>query len=140
MTFELFSLIRCRSGFYIAIIIWEVAMLSQPEYDSLVNLSKNQPLPYSDISESKSLKDKEFIEPKLTGSLIAVYFITTIGKDAMLQFEQRREEQAKNERQQRFQNKIAVATVLVPLVTFVLGLVVEHFSGIVSFFLSLFQH
>lgn len=60
-------------------------MLSQPEYDSLVNLSKNQPLPYSDISESKSLKDKGFIEPKLTGSLIAVYFITTIGKDAMLQ-------------------------------------------------------
>ena len=115
-------------------------MLSRPEYNSLVNLSKNQPLPKSKIPECKSLKDKGFIERKLNGNLFVVYFITTSGKDAILQFEQHREEQAKNERQQRFQNKVAVATVLVPAITFVLGLVVEHFAGIMSLFLSLFQH
>lgn len=66
--------------------------------------------------------------------------IEPAGLSALSCFEKSREEQAKNERQQRFQNKVAVATVLVPAITFVLGLVVEHFAGIMNLFFSLFQH
>lgn len=47
-----------------------------------------------------------------------------------LQIGQAAEQQAKQERQQRFENKISVANVLVPLFTFVLGLIVEHFDGV----------
>lgn len=115
-------------------------ILSQSEYDSLVYLLHNQPFPASDIPECKSLKDKNFIKPGYGRNLSVVYKVTTLGRDAILQFEQRREEQAKNEHQQRFQNKVAVATAFVPAITFVLGLVVEHFAGIMNLFFSLFQH
>lgn len=47
-----------------------------------------------------------------------------------LQMEQAAEQQAKQERQQRFENKISIANVFVPLFTFVLGLIVEHFDGV----------
>ena len=114
-------------------------MLSHLEYDSLLHLSQNEPLPGSDIPEYKSLKDKGFIEAKLTAEMKTVYCITTSGRDALLQFEDRREEHAQNQRQQRFQNKISAASVFVPLVTFFLGLFVEHFSGAVSYLFSLFQ-
>ena len=58
--------------------------------------------------------------------------LTMDGKVALEEFEEAREKQAKAERQQRFENKISVASVLVPCITFVLGLLVEHFSGIVA--------
>ena len=41
--------------------------------------------------------------------------------------------------QQRFDNKISVASVLVPTITFFLGIVVEHFAQVVEFFISLFN-
>lgn len=41
-------------------------------------------------------------------------------------------EQAEQKAQQRFQNKISVLQVLVPAVTFVLGLIVEHFTGLIG--------
>ena len=60
--------------------------------------------------------------------------LTEAGKRVLdvraLQMEQTAEQQAKQERQQRFENKISVANVLVPLFTFVLGLIVEHFDGV----------
>lgn len=36
------------------------------------------------------------------------------------------EQQAKNERQQRFDNKISVLSVLIPLITFIIGVLIEH--------------
>lgn len=42
-------------------------------------------------------------------------------------------------RQQRFQNKVSVASVLVPFITFILGLIVEHFGNIVGSLFSLFK-
>lgn len=41
------------------------------------------------------------------------------------------EQEAKDERQQRFENKISILNLLVPLITFVIGLFVEHFAHIV---------
>lgn len=66
--------------------------------------------------------------------------LTLHGASALLEFEQERDRQAKQEKQQRFENKLSVLNALVPLVTFFLGLIVEHYAGLVSFFVSLVSH
>lgn len=58
--------------------------------------------------------------------------ITPMGLEALQDFQKRQENEAEAKRQQRFQNQISIAQALIPLVTFVLGLVVEHYSGLVS--------
>lgn len=60
------------------------------------------------------------------------YQITVAGENALAKFEEEHDRQAKAERQQRFQNKMSVAQVLIPLITFILGLIVEHYAGLVS--------
>lgn len=64
--------------------------------------------------------------------------ITIAGKVALSEYEKSCEKEAKGEKQQRFQNQVSVAQVLVPAVTFVLGLVVEFRTGIVGILLQLF--
>lgn len=49
--------------------------------------------------------------------------------------QERHEDNANAERRYRTQNKISV---VMPLVTFVLGLLVEHFAGVIQLVLSLF--
>ena len=68
-----------------------------------------------------------------------IYQITQKGRAALEEAYQAAEQKAKDERQQRFDNKISIANVLVPLVTFLLGLVIEHYTGIVRLVLSLFH-
>lgn len=63
--------------------------------------------------------------------------ITELGRDALSEFEHIRDKETEDERQKRFQNKVSIAQVLVPLVTFVLGLFVEYFSGIINWFSGL---
>ena len=60
------------------------------------------------------------------------YKATEAGLAYLAALEQEVKDRTARERQQRFQNQISVAQVLVPAITFVLGLVVEHFSGIVG--------
>lgn len=48
-------------------------------------------------------------------------------------------DEAKQEKQQRFENKIAIANLLVPLITYILGIITEHYAGIMNFFLRLFD-
>ena len=60
------------------------------------------------------------------------WLITPAGEDALSEFEKERRKEAEDKRQQRFQNQVSVAQVLIPLVTFILGLVVEHYAGLVS--------
>lgn len=55
------------------------------------------------------------------------------------EIEEEHHQQAKTERQQRFQNKVSVASVLVPFVTFLLGLIIEHWVGVVQLALSFFK-
>ena len=50
--------------------------------------------------------------------------------------QERHEDYANEERRYRTQNKISV---IMPLVTFVIGLLMEHFAGVVEFFLTLFE-
>lgn len=44
--------------------------------------------------------------------------------------EHKAEQDAKDERQRRFQNQISVAQVSVSFIIFILGILVEHFTGI----------
>lgn len=74
---------------------------------------------------------KEFSEP--------VYRITEAGKSMLTLIEKEANKQAENKRQQRLQNQFSVASILVPLVTFILGLIVEHFTELVSCFLNIFR-
>lgn len=61
-----------------------------------------------------------------------VWAITPAGLAALQVFEEVAKQHAEDERQRRFQNKISVLNVLVPLATFFLGLLVEHYAGLVA--------
>jgi len=65
--------------------------------------------------------------------------ITVPGKNALAEFEDEAHQRAENKKQQRFQNKVSVAQVLVPAITFILGLIVEHTTGIVEICLGLLR-
>ncbi len=98
----------------------------------------------------QGLLEEERYNPRSIGGMdegiyIAPMFITDsryklspVGADALCAFEQEHQEKAKAERQQRFENKVSVASVLVPLITFFLGLIVEHYAGVVELVVSLF--
>ena len=79
-----------------------------------------------------------------------VLSITTRGVEALEAEQERREkelqesekeanENAKKERQQRFDNKVAIANLLVPIITFILGIFAEHYVGIVAFITGFFR-
>lgn len=58
--------------------------------------------------------------------------VTPEGIAALDEFEEVLEKNAKAERQQRFQNQLSIAQTLIAIVTFLLGLIVEHYAGIVG--------
>lgn len=49
------------------------------------------------------------------------------------------EDHAEQKRQQAFENKMSVLNFVAPLVTFVLGILVEHFASIVDFLVDIFS-
>lgn len=65
--------------------------------------------------------------------------LTALGVAAYEQANEERSRQAEQKRQQRFDNKISVASVLVPLITFFLGIIIESRVNVVDWFLSLFK-
>lgn len=67
------------------------------------------------------------------------YILKPKGLARYLELEKERQEHAKDERQQAFENKVSVANVAVPLFTFVAGVVAEHWGGIVDFIFGLFH-
>lgn len=68
------------------------------------------------------------------GNLVAGYFVSDKGLAILEAMEQERKKEAEAKRQQRFQNQMTIAQVLIPLVTFLLGLVIEHYAGLISSF------
>lgn len=46
--------------------------------------------------------------------------------------QEKAKEKAEQKRQQRFENKIAVANLLIPFITFVLGIAAEHYVGVIG--------
>ena len=126
-------------------------LLSEASYKVLVRYREG-PIEVDPDGLSKReqwLCTQKFIEPcsfkNLTqGELKIVcrataYQITVAGEDALAEFEKVHDQESKSERQQRFQNKVSVAQVLVPAITFILGLLVEHFAGVIEFALDLFR-
>ena len=120
-------------------------MLTQIEYDALLPF-RDGPVhtPDGPTELMRHLKSKGYIEPSDTDvrpdmTIVDTEWVITIpGRVALESFEDRQEYHRKQARQQRFQNQVSVASVLVPTITFVLGLVVEHGLGLVGIFLDLF--
>ena len=58
------------------------------------------------------------------------YALTDLGRAAVSEAEQKRDKEAADKAQQRFQNKISVAQVVVPVITFILGVLAEHYWSV----------
>ena len=108
-------------------------MISRLDYELLVLYREERPLPESanDKARFRALLAQKLVEPTRyrpdAGGLSATHYqVTPAGKNALLEFEENAKRQAKQERQQRFDNKISVLSVLVPLLTFLLGVWVEY--------------
>lgn len=110
---------------------------NEPRQESQTNLIKR----HFDTPASTSHAIDELIEAKLIKPILGSdkVELTPLGATAYEQANEDRKKQTKQERQQRFQNKISVASVLVPLITFFLGIIVESQANIVDWFLSLFK-
>lgn len=128
-------------------------MLSDGNYNELVKFRSGPiELPYGENKRIQILEDSEFIEcinQKTVDRSISsmtyfevvskTYKLTSRGEDELLEFENVCRKQADDKAHQSRQEKIAIAQVIVPAFTFVLGLFVEHFSGIVETVLSFFK-
>jgi len=102
----------------------------------------------SDPLERNGLNAEEnevFLEKLITpaeysidgGLNVTAWKLTSAGLDALEEFERMRDEKTKDEVHKTLQDKAAIGQVLVPLVTFFGGLVIEHWTGIVGRVLSL---
>lgn len=60
---------------------------------------------------------------------IKAWVVTNAGLNALEEFEIRAGEKAKEEKQKRFDNKIAVANLAVAILSFLAGLLIEFFLG-----------
>ena len=60
-------------------------------------------------------------------------------KERLQLAEKEAKQAAKDERQQRFNNKIAIATLLIQFVSFIFGILAEHYVGIFNWVSSLFH-
>ncbi len=67
-----------------------------------------------------------------------IVHIQPAGRMAYEEAQERRQKEAEHKSQKRFENKISVASVLVPCITFVLGLVVEFYVKVVEWVFRLF--
>lgn len=84
---------------------------------------------------------KQLKKSKLVKCVIGTnrYTIMPNGETLYENLKESHDKDSENKRQQRFQNKISIASVFVPLITFILGLIVEHFGNFIGFFTSLFK-
>lgn len=82
------------------------------------------------------LKYLKYIESPFCSDILVT---TSEGNIAFEKSQQERKQDAEKKRQQSFDNKISIASVLVPAITFILGLVVEHFTDCVSFLIEFFK-
>ena len=110
---------------------------SPSRQESEANLLKRKFAPPA--STSAAIAD--LIDAKLLKHYLGVDKIelTPLGVAAYEQANEERKRQAEQKRQQRFDNKISVASVLVPLITFLLGIIIEFRVGLVDWLLSLFK-
>ena len=82
------------------------------------------------------LESKGYIEPVPFSDKVK---LTDKGAIAYELEEEERKDHSDQQRQQRFQNKISVASVLIPAVSFICGLIVESYFQVVGLLIALFR-
>ena len=109
----------------------------QPRRESILNLVRCK----FDTPVATDYAIKELIAAKFINPVLGTYDVelTPTGATAYEQAVEERQRQAENKRQQRFNNKISVASVLIPLITFFLGILVESQANIVGWVISIFR-
>ena len=134
--------------------------ISSEDYKLMCKI-REQPMEWKKLSKEEQLRAQSLIKRNLVceecrnprpidGSWLGDFYLAgyidtdcylhlTVpeGVDALEDFAKSLHKEAKQEKQQRFENKISVAGVLVSFVTFIFGLIVEHFMGIVGFVVDL---
>ena len=120
-------------------------MLSDADYQALLPFRGAEPYCGELDARQQHLAEQKLIESTIVKSkaisgVLQFYetgwIITVAGQDALSAYEKKSAQDTESKRQQRFQNKVSVASVLVPFITFILGLVVEHYSGLISLLLN----
>lgn len=110
---------------------------SQPRQESKINLiNRNLDTPNSTSYAIDELIEAKFIKPVLGTDKVE---LTSSGANAYEEANEKRNTQAEQKRQQRFDNKISVASVLIPTITFVLGLIVEACTHAIDWLIALFK-
>ena len=109
------------------------------EYTKLLTCGLADPKPNgtADKQRLKHLLAENYISGQLTS--YGKISLTPKGQIRLDELTDKSEEKAENKAQQRFENKISVLNLLIPLVTFALGVVVEHYVSIVDWFFTLFH-
>lgn len=124
-------------------------MLSDADYRVLVRFKDSLPrrCPRAD-PRLQALIDKDFIRAAIKtewvhepdGRPVETTYrtaaITLKGVDALLEFEQVAHDKAEDKREKRFDRKFQVVLLFV---SFLLGLLTEHFTAVISFALGLFH-
>lgn len=114
-----------------------VLYYKQPRQDSRINLINRK---FANPSET-NYAINELVRDKLLAQIVGSDKIELLpsGATAYEEAKEKRHNQAEQKRQQRFDNKVSIANVLVPLITFFVGIFVESQVDIVGWFLSLFK-
>ena len=117
--------------------ILEILYHRIPRQETIVNLVNIEP--YNPSATRYAIR--ELIEDNLIKNLPVsdIVELTPLGATAYENAVEERKYQSEQKRQQRFDNKISVASVLVPLITFIFGIIVESQFDIVGFVISFFQ-
>lgn len=106
--------------------------------DKMMEVAKEKG--FSNVTESKLRFQSLYLDGYIQGAFQfgLPVTITLSGKDRLEQLQQLAEKDSKDERNKRFNKKLAIAGLLVPFIIFVLEVVVDHFQFFVSLFSNLF--
>lgn len=64
--------------------------------------------------------------------IAGLYTVTDKGRALLAEYDEALRKESEALSQQKFQNRISIIQVVVPVLTFIMGLLIEHFSGIVG--------
>lgn len=125
-------------------------MLSPYDYELLSRFRNAPQAPQSDQErwEFNRLQREGYIFPEQTEDLnvsestgqCAIFWkITEKGEAFLKEADEVARKNAQKEHHERLQTKLGIAQLLLSLISFVLGLVIEHFAGIADFIFGLLQ-
>jgi len=116
-----------------ALLTW----MSQQTEDLTMQEIKERQAPGYNSRRLQNLKDTGRLRYGLgirNGAPVGLYRISDEGRRALLELQESRRKESEAKKQQRFQNKLTIAA---PFVTFFLGLLLEHVSGVLDLLKSL---